>query len=71
MFSLGKRKLILRGGFFGLEVYWGAILPLVNNVSMDEKRWGVIIYPIFRIVPGATYPCLRLMKTEVIGEFQI
>ena len=39
-FALGKRSLVMRGGIFGLKIYWGALFPVWNNVSIDEKRWG-------------------------------
>ena len=69
-FALRKRSLVMRGGIFGLEVYWGAVEPLWNNVCVDEKRWGVILYPIFRIVPGASFKCLRLLKTETMDAIE-
>lgn len=67
-FSLGNRSLVMRCGIFGIELYWGAVVPLLNNVSMSEKRTGVILYPILRIIPGATYRCFRWLKTEVMDE---
>jgi len=69
-FALRKRSLVMRGGIFGLEVYWGAVVPLWNNVSVDEKRWGVILYPIFRIFSGASFKCLRLLKTETMDAVE-
>jgi hypothetical protein len=67
-FSLGNHSLIMRAGLFGLELYWGAVVPLWNNVSVSEKRTGVMFYPIFRVVPGATYRCFRWLKAEVIDD---
>lgn len=69
-FALAKRSLIVRGGIFGLELYWGAIAPLWNNVSVDEKRYGVIIYPMFHIVPGASIRVFRWIKSEIVGEYE-
>lgn len=69
-FAVGKRSLVIRAGIFGLEVYWGAVVPLWDNVSVDEKRWGVIFYPIFRVVPGATVRCFRLLKSELLYAVQ-
>jgi hypothetical protein len=69
-FALGKRSLVMRGGIFGLEVYWGAVITAWNNVSVDEKRWGVILYPILRIILGATFRCFRWLKTEIVGEYE-
>ena len=69
-FALGKRSLVMRGGIFGLEIYWGALSPVWNNVSIDEKRWGVIFYPIFYIVPGASFRCFRWLKTETMDNVE-
>jgi hypothetical protein len=61
---------MVRCGIFGLELYWGAVVPLWNNVSIDEKRWGVVIYPMFFLVPGASLKCLKLLKTEIIDAVE-
>jgi hypothetical protein len=64
-FALRKRSFVIRCGVFGLEFYWGAVVPLWNNVSIDEKRYGVIVYPLFRIFPGASIRCFKwLIKSE-------
>ncbi len=67
-FSASRRSIIVRAGFFGVEIYWGAIAPLANNISIDERRWGVFVYPIFRIVPGANIPTFRWIRTEIIDH---
>ena len=69
-FALTKRSLIVRCGIFGLELYWGAVAPLWNNVSVDEKRYGVIFYPIFRVIPGASYRAFKWIKSEIVGEYE-
>ena len=69
-FALGKRSLVMRGGIFGLEIYRGALSPVWNNVSIDEKRWGVIFYPIFHIAPGASFRCFRWLKTETMDNVE-
>lgn len=69
-FSLKRHRFIMRGGIFGLEIYWGALYPVWNNVSVDEKRWGVIFYPIFRIVPGASFRCFRWLKVETMDAVE-
>jgi hypothetical protein len=69
-FALGNRMLVLRAGLFGLELYWNAVVPLWNNVSMNERRTGIMFYPIFRVIPGATYRCFRWLRSEVVGEYE-
>ena len=69
-FALRNRSLIIRGGIFGLELYWGAISPLWDNVSVDEKRYGVIFYPIFRVVPGASIWAFKWIKSEVMDAME-
>jgi hypothetical protein len=69
-FALRKRALIIHGGIFGLQVYWGDVGPMSNNVGVDQKRWGVILYPIFRVVPGASYRCFKWLKTETMDAVE-
>ena len=69
-FALGKRSLVMRCGIFGLNIYCGAVVPVWNNVCVDEKRWGLIFYPIFRVVPGASYRCFKWLKSEIVGEYE-
>jgi hypothetical protein len=69
-FKSSKGHLTVRGGIFGLDLYWGALVPIWNNVSVDEKRWGVILYPILRIYPGKSFKCLRLLKTKTMDNVE-
>ena len=70
-FSATKRSIELRVGIIGVHFYWRAIVPVPNNVSVNQRLTGIILYPLFRIVPGQEVPCLRLVKAgEPFDEYE-
>jgi len=66
-----NRTLVIRAGFFGLEIHFGSVVPLSNNVSVDERKTGIILYPIpLHLTPGASVRGLRLIKSQILDEVE-
>jgi hypothetical protein len=62
---------VIRAGFFGLEIHFGSVVPLCNNVSVDERRTGIILYPMpLHITPGASVRSFRLIKSKVLDAVE-
>jgi hypothetical protein len=68
-FSVGNGSLSVRVGLFGLYLYWHAIVPVPDNISVDAETTGVVIFFMpLGLLPGSLVPCKRWVKLRNFRE---
>lgn len=56
-FAIKKRSITIRAGMIGLNLYWHAVVPVPNNISVEAETTGLILFFIpLGIVNGAVMP---------------